>query len=262
MLRSMNSAITGLKMHQMYMDVIGNNIANVNTNAFKTGRINFQSLLSSTIRSSVAPTEVRGGINNVQVGMGMTVAGVEQVNTQGAFNTTSKVTDMAIQGDGFFIMTDGFQNFYTRDGSFDLDQGGMLVSPNTGLRVAGWKADNGVINATGAPQGGITIPLGQDVEARRTSAIEFNGNLNGSPTHTFLSGVAEAASETGLGGTSQVGFKIEHKDTITFSFNGVTYTTPPSDKNPGDPLAAAPGTGLSVHPAGSSLSGTGQAAVA
>ena len=261
MLRSMNSAITGLKMHQMYMDVIGNNIANVNTNAFKTGRINFQSLLSSTIRSSVAPTELRGGINNVQVGMGMTVAGVEQVNTQGAFNTTSKVTDMAIQGDGFFVMTDGFQNFYTRDGSFDLDQGGMLVSPNTGLRVAGWIADNGVINATGAPKGGITIPLGQKVEAKRTSRVEMNGNLNGAPTHTFLSGVAEAASETGAGGTSQVGFTIDHKDTITFTFNGVTYTTPQSNQIPGAAAVATNG-GLSRHPAGSSLSGTGQAAAA
>src|SRR6266540_4967485 len=131
MLRSMNSAITGLRIHQMFMDVIGNNIANVNTNAFKSGRISFQNMLTSTIRSAVAPTELRGGINSVQIGMGASVAGVEQVNTQGGFNTTSKVTDMAIQGDGFFIATDGFQNFYTRDGSFDLDQNGVLISPNT-----------------------------------------------------------------------------------------------------------------------------------
>src|SRR5688500_20177590 len=109
MLRSMNAAITGLKMHQMYMDVIGNNIANVNTNAFKTGRINFQSLLSSTIRSSVAPTELRGGINNVQVGMGMT-AGVEQLNTQRAAYTTTTMTDKTIQGDGCLLMTDGCRN--------------------------------------------------------------------------------------------------------------------------------------------------------
>ncbi len=104
----MNSAITGLKMHQLFMDVIGNNIANVNTNAFKSGRISFQNLLSQTIRTSVAPTEARGGINSVQVGLGVSVAGVEQVNTQGGLNATSKVTDMAIQGDGFFVMTDGF----------------------------------------------------------------------------------------------------------------------------------------------------------
>src|SRR5688500_14178593 len=235
MLRSMNAAITGLKMHQMYMDVIGNNIANVNTNAFKTGRINFQSLLSSTIRSSVAPTELRGGINSVQVGMGMTVAGVEQVNTQGAFNTTSKVTDMAIQGDGFFVMTDGFQNFYTRDGSFDLDQGGQLISPNTGLRVAGWLADNGVINATGAPQGGINIPLGQDVAAKKSSRIELNGNLNGSPTHTLMTGVVESATESGGGGVPVNGVKMENGDTITFTFNGQTYTTPKSTQAAGTP---------------------------
>ena len=252
MLRSMNSAITGLKMHQMYMDVIGNNIANVNTNAFKSGRINFQSLLSSTIRSSVAPTELRGGINSVQVGMGVTVAGVEQVNTQGAFNTTSKVTDMAIQGDGFFVMTDGFQNFYTRDGTFDLDQGGQLISPNTGLRVAGWLADNGVIDASGPPAGGITIPLGQDVAAKRTSVVEFNGNLNGAPTHTFLTGVAEASTESGGGGAPQLGVSVDHKDTVTFTFNGVTYTTPISDQAAGSAAASTNG-GLSRHVVGSSL---------
>jgi flagellar hook protein FlgE len=251
MLRSMNSAITGLKMHQMYMDVIGNNIANVNTNAFKSGRISFQSLLSSTIRSSVAPTELRGGINSVQVGMGTTVAAVETVNTQGGFNTTSKATDMAIQGDGFFITTDGFQNFYSRDGSFDLDQNGVLISPNTGLRVSGWKADNGVINANTPPTGGITIPLGQSVAAKKSSAIEFNGNLNGAPTHTFLSGVAESGTETGGGGSVQTGFTVDHGDSITFSFDGRTYTTGRSDQAAGSATAATAALGaLSYHQAG------------
>ncbi|MGI8423523.1 MAG: flagellar hook-basal body complex protein [Chloroflexota bacterium] len=260
---------TGLKAHQMYMDVIGNNISNVNTTAFKSGRITFQNMLTSTIRSSVAPTELRGGINSVQVGMGTAVAGVEQVNTQGGFNTTSKVTDMAIQGDGFFVVTDGFQNFYTRDGAFDLDQNGMLVSPNTGMRVSGWVADNGVINASRPPQGGITIPIGQAVAAKKSSTVEMNGNLNGAPTHTFLSGVVESVTESGAGGTPQLAFKVNDKDTITFTYNGVTYSTPIGNGDetlvvsPGPPPVigqAATNGGLSAHSAGSSLAGSSQAA--
>ena len=259
MLRSMNSAITGLRIHQMFMDVIGNNIANVNTNAFKSGRISFQNMLTSTIRSAVAPTELRGGINSVQIGMGASVAGVEQVNTQGGFNTTSKVTDMAIQGDGFFVVTDGFQNFYTRDGSFDLDQNGMLISPNTGLRVSGWLADNGVINASTPPAGGITIPLGQAVAAKKSSAIEFNGNLNGAPTQTFLSGVVEASTEFGGGNLPQNGIQTDHGDTISFTFDGVTYTTPISDQ-PAGTVANSGNGGLGKHDINGPLNTTGNRA--
>jgi flagellar hook protein FlgE len=250
MLRSMNSAITGLKAHQMYMDVIGNNIANVNTTAFKSGRITFQNMLSSTIRSAVAPTEARGGINSVQVGMGTAVAAVETVNTQGGFNTTSKVTDMAIQGDGFFVMTDGFQRFYTRDGAFDLDQSGNLISPNSGLRVSGWMADNGVIDNTRPPSGTININLGQSVAAKPTSAVEFTGNLNGKATHVLQTGVMEAPTEPNLGQTPSLGFKVNSDDTITFTYNGETFTTPVGDGipsgSPGGPTASANG-GLSEH---------------
>ena len=262
MLRSMFSGVSGLRSHQTMMDVIGNNIANVNTNAFKAGRISFQSMLTSTIRSAVAPTELRGGINSVQIGMGAAVAGVEQVNSQGGFNTTSKVTDLAVQGDGFFVMTDGFQNFYTRDGSFDLDQQGVLISPNTGLKVSGWKADNGVINASTPPTGGIQIPLGQKVEAKKSGRLEFNGNLNGAPRQTFLSGVAEASTESGGGGNVQVGFQVNHKDTITFTFDGVTYTTPISEMaaTTTGGVSSANG-GLGDHALGSSMTGTNRTAL-
>jgi flagellar hook protein FlgE len=254
MLRSMNSAITGLKMHQMFMDVIGNNIANVNTNAFKSGRITFQNLLNQTIRSAVAPTEARGGINQVQVGTGVSVAGVETVNTQGGFNTTSKVTDLAIQGDGFFVMTDGFQRFYTRDGAFDLDPSGNLVSPNTGLKVSGWMADNGVIDNARPPSGTINIPLGQAVSAKKSSAVELNGNLNGAATHMLATGVVESSTEaSGSGASPTLAFDMLDGDTITFQYDGVTYTTLIGDGVA--PLAAANG-GLSAHSAGSSLGGS------
>src|SRR5262245_41191965 len=135
MLRSMNSAIAGLKNHQAFMDVIGNNIANVNTTAFKGSRVDFQTMLSQTIRGATAPAGGRGGVNAEQVGLGASIASIDVVNTQGALSTTGKSSDLAIQGDGFFVMTDGLQRYYTRDGSFDLASDGTLVSPATGLKV-------------------------------------------------------------------------------------------------------------------------------
>src|SRR5919202_86157 len=138
MLRSMNSAIAGLKNHQVFMDVIGNNIANVNTTAFNGSRVTFQTMLSQTIRGATAPGQGRGGINAEQVGLGAAVAGIDVLNTQGALTSTGKVTDLGIQGDGYFVMTDGFRQYYTRDGGFDLSADGTLISPSTGLKVTGW----------------------------------------------------------------------------------------------------------------------------
>src|SRR6266542_3851767 len=194
MLRSMNSAIAGLKNHQIFMDVIGNNIANVNTTAFKGSRVAFQTMLSQTIRGSVAPGEGRGGINAAQVGLGSSVASIDMLNTQGALNTTGKTTDLAIQGDGYFVMTDGFRQFYTRDGSLDLSADGTIISPATGLKVLGWgttkdAAGNTTINNRVPPSGALNIPLGQLVTARSSTSISFNGNINGAATNLLGSGI-------------------------------------------------------------------------
>src|SRR6266542_1262780 len=234
MLRSMNSAIAGLKNHQIFMDVIGNNIANVNTTAFKGSRVAFQTMLSQTIRGSVAAGEGRGVITAAQVGLGSSVAGIDVLNTQGALNTTGKVTDLAIQGDGYFVMTDGFRQFYTRDGSFDLSADGTLISPATGLKVLGWgtSADasgNITINNRVPPAGGLNIPLGQLVTARPSTTVGFNGNLNGAATNMLGSGIVEstlAGSDTGT--DPKVAFDISAGttgDTITFTYDGTTYTT-------------------------------------
>ena len=231
MLRSMNSAIAGLKNHQVFMDVIGNNIANVNTTAFKGSRVAFQTMLSQTIRGAVAPGEGRGGINAAQVGLGASVAGIDVLNTQGALSATGKVTDLAVQGDGYFVMSDGFRQYYTRDGAFDLSADGTLISPSTGLKVLGWGTTT---DATGAvtvnnrvpPSGALTIPLGQLAGAKSSTAITFNGNLNGAATEIVGSGIVEstvAGTDTGI--DPKIGFDIAGTDTITFTYNGTTYTT-------------------------------------
>ncbi len=138
------------------MDVIGNNIANVNTVGFKAGRVNFQDILSQTFRGGAAPNGDLGSINPAQVGLGVTVAGIDVLHTQGNLQSTGRLTDLAIQGDGFIVMSSGPLLYFTRDGAFDIALDGSLVNPASGLRVTGWQADNAGVVDTTAPVGPLT----------------------------------------------------------------------------------------------------------
>jgi len=178
MMRSMFSAISGLRAHQTWMDVIGNNIANVNTTGFKVGRVRFTDILSQLVRGASGPTETRGGINPLQIGLGAVVGAVYTIHTQGALQLTGKPSDLAIQGDGFFVVSDGSQTLYTRDGAFDIGSDLRLVNPSNGFYVLGWQADaNGNVDTAG-PVGPITIPIGQQLDAVPTTQITVQGNLN------------------------------------------------------------------------------------
>src|SRR5919202_2147070 len=170
MMRSMFSAISGLKNHQTFMDVVGNNIANVNTTGFKQSRVTFQDILSQTVRGASAPQGGRGGVNPEQIGLGVLISGIDTIQSQGTLQSTGKLTDMAIQGDGYFVMGDGKQNFFSRDGSFDLGIDGTLVKPASGLHVMGWQADplTGAID-TSVPATAITIPVGAGMTGKGSS---------------------------------------------------------------------------------------------
>jgi flagellar hook protein FlgE len=182
MLRSMFSAISGLRGHQIMMDVIGNNIANVNTVGFKAGRVNFQDILSQTLHGATAPQGGLGSINPAQIGLGMTVAGIDVLQTQGNLQSTGKTTDMAIQGDGFFVESDGAGTYYTRDGAFDIALDGSLANPASGMKVQGWQANAaGGIDIT-QPITNITIPIGQRTTALQTSKVTIGGNLDAGAT--------------------------------------------------------------------------------
>ena len=223
MLRAMNSAISGLKNHQTMMDVISNNIANVNTTGFKSSRVTFQTLLAQTIRGSIPGAIGSGGQDSIQIGLGMAISGVDKLNTQGVLSNTSKLTDMAISGDGYFIMTDGYRKFYSRDGAFDLDSTGALISPSTGLRVNGWVAETNasgqkVINSAMPPSAPLTIPLGAGVNAKSSSMVSFNGNLNGSSTDLVSSGVVESSTVA-----SAISFATTATDALTSTYGGKTY---------------------------------------
>jgi flagellar hook protein FlgE len=176
MLRSMFSAISGLRAHQTKMDVTGNNIANVNTVGFKSSTTVFQDTLSQVIRAGGQPAADRGGTNPAQVGLGVKVAGITTNWTQGATQSTGRSTDFMIEGDGFFVTRAGTENIYTRAGSFDFDGSGKLVTPD-GKILQGWMADAaGVINPNG-PIGDLSVPYGQLVNPTQTTSGVVEGNL-------------------------------------------------------------------------------------
>lgn len=137
MMRSLYSAISGLKNHQVKMDVIGNNIANVNTTGFKRSRVTFATMLSQTLKGASAPTAApTGGTNPMQVGLGASLGSIDQIMTQGSSQSTGNPTDMMIQGPGFFALTtNGTDRIYSRSGAFSLDADGNLVDPASGAQV-------------------------------------------------------------------------------------------------------------------------------
>lgn len=180
MMRSLYSAVAGLQNHQVRMDVIGNNISNVNTTGFKKGRVTFQDMLSQTMSGAARPTETKGGVNPKQIGLGMVIAAIDTLHTQGSLQTTGVNTDMAISGSGFFILNDGEKSFYTRAGNFGLDKDGLLVNPGTGLKVQGWMSQlmggEYLIRTADEPDD-IIVPLYSKDPAQATQNIDFKCNL-------------------------------------------------------------------------------------
>jgi flagellar hook protein FlgE len=177
MLRSMFAAVSGLQAQQTFMDVVGNNIANVNTTGFKSNTVEFEDLLSQTLNGAGAPAvALAGGTNPAQVGLGVRLAGIGTNFSQGAAQETGNSTDFAIQGDGFFVVQNGGVQSYTRDGSFRLDGLGQLVTTDGGL-VQGWEANAaGAVN-TNAGTSLIKIPVGQTIAPVTTANINVGGNL-------------------------------------------------------------------------------------
>ncbi|GAC1430174.1 MAG: flagellar hook protein FlgE [Candidatus Velthaea sp.] len=186
--------VTGLNAYQQQIDVISNNIANVGTTGFKGQRVNFQDLLYQTQAFSSAPTQTRGGVNSQDLGLGVKVGTIDSNFTQGGLQTTGINTDLAINGDGFFVLNDlagqGIPKF-TRNGAFSINQNGVLYDPSSGLAVQGYAASkNGTITGTGAP-GPLQIPLGLKSQAVSTGSgpkvgqtndkvfdVAFGGNLD------------------------------------------------------------------------------------
>ena len=180
-MRSLFAGVSGLQNHQIRMDVIGNNISNVNTIGFKKGRVNFQDLLSQTIQGAARPTDELGGTNPKQVGLGANVAAIDTIHVQGSLQTTGVVSDVAVQGNGFFVLNSGEKFFFTRAGAFGLDENGTLVNPANGMRVQGWMAQtiDGLqfINAA-ADVEDLVVPVGSKDPAAATTEVFLASNLD------------------------------------------------------------------------------------
>jgi flagellar hook protein FlgE len=167
MSRALFTAVSGLRNHQVWLDVIANNIANANTTGFKSSTVVFNDVLSQTLTSGSGPGTSTGGTNPIQLGLGSKLGSVTPSFLQGALQLTNRTTDLAIQGEGFFKLASGSESVYSRAGAFSLDAGGNLVDSASGFKVQGANGD-------------ITINMGQESAATTTSSAVFKGNLDAS----------------------------------------------------------------------------------
>jgi len=176
MLRSMYSGISGLKNFQTKLDVIANNIANVNTYGYKKGRVTFKDAMSQTISSAVSPQGNRGGINPKQVGLGSAIATIDRIDTEASMQSTGRSLDLAINGDGYFVLKEGDQYFYTRAGNFYLDENGTLVNFD-GYKVQAFDANGNL--------GDVMVNVNAVLPSVATTGITLRGNLSSDANLNF-----------------------------------------------------------------------------
>ncbi|WP_432511017.1 flagellar hook protein FlgE [Kineococcus sp. SYSU DK001] len=223
MLRSMFSGVSGLRSHQTMMDVVGNNIANVNTAGFKSSGVVFADTLSQLTKAAGAPTDANGGTNPSQVGLGVRVQAITQNMTQGSAQATGKSTDLMLQGDGMFAVQQGDGVFYSRNGSFTLDANGSVVT-NDGAYVMGWKPDaNGDINTNSQIQK-LVIPSDTVMPAKATTTGTITGNLDNTP----VGGKTPPAPTTTFKGYDEQGnlttVQVRFQNQGTYNSGTSTYT--------------------------------------
>ena len=225
MIRSMFSAISGLRAHRTMLDVVGNNISNTSTAGFKSSATVFEDVLSETLQGAGAGAEdgTTGGTNPSQIGLGVSVARISTNFSQGALQNTGRELDFAIRGDGFFAVESAGARTYTRAGSMSLDADGRLVSATGGL-IQGWSADGtGQIN-TNVGVAGITVPVGTTAAPNATTDVALSGNLPADATigDTFVTGVEIYNS---LGDTEMVALTFENTAANEWTVTG-TYGDP------------------------------------
>jgi len=220
MLRSLYSGVSGLQAHQTKMDVIGNNIANVNTNGYKASRVVFSDVYYQTLASAAAPTATSGGINATQIGYGSTVASIDILNTRAGMETTNRALDLYISGDGYFQVQDGAGNeYYSRVGNFKFDLGGNLVDSNGMYVIGGQPSMTGTI-------GEITVA---NIAEYSNVAISKDGTITGLNTTT---NTIDSLGQIAL-------TKFTNADGLLQ--NGNSYYT--ETVNSGAPTLVVPGTG-------------------
>lgn len=257
MMRSMFSGVTGLRNHQVKMDVIGNNIANVNTVGFKKSRVLFQDTLSQTMQGASSPQGNRGGTNPMQVGLGVQIASIDTIHSPSSAEYTGNMTDMSIEGEGYFILGDGAQTYFTRAGNFGFDANGNFINTASGFKVMGWQdAEKHEVPQDKSPESitSIEIRKGMMIPASATSEVKFAKNLNAETvTGEYYTLPFKVYDSLGSGHTLNIKFsktananewsyEITSSDsaltdlqndigTLNFDVNG-KYTPPTNPQNP------------------------------
>lgn len=236
MMRSMFSGVSGLKNMQIAMDVIGNNMANVNTPGYKRSRVVFQDTLYQAMRGGAAPTDDKGGTNPMGIGMGMGVGSVDQIHTGATAESTNNLTDMAIDGNGYFIVKNSTgETSYTRAGAFIFDKRGNLVN-SSGDFVQGWQADSqGSIDASVSKVTGINISSYNLMAPQATTAMTITGNLCSTTagndvtgTPAFVEASGEPANDTYQTITKEFYDSLGNKGVAYFRFFKVNNSTNPA----------------------------------
>ena len=216
MLGSLYTSVAGLKGHLVALNVTGNNISNMNSVGFKGGRVTFREALVQTLRGASQPQNGLGGISPLQMGLGMGVGTIDNLLSQGVLQTTGVTTDLGINGQGFFILSDGAKEYYSRVGSFGLDADGNLINPSNGLIVQGRLADGDGAISPGTNLTNITLPFGRKAEARATSTVGFGCNLDASATTSAATlNTAGTTGITSIQGRAANGCGGQHAITIT-----------------------------------------------
>lgn len=206
-MRALYSAVSGLKANQVKMDVISNNIANSNTIGFKKSRLNFSEMMRQNIKTaSSSNPDGLGGTNSIGIGLGVQIASMNTITTQGTFQNTGRALDVGIQGEGYFAVTDGSNTYYTRNGNFVISSDGSLVTTD-GYRVLGKSTDeNGLIENI-YPLEALKVPLGQSMPPKATSSITLGNNLDASAEVGFkTSATLKVYDSTGVGYQISVDF--------------------------------------------------------
>ena len=247
MMRGMFAAISGLRNHQVMLDVTANDIANVNTIGYKSARTTFADSLTQIQRGAAAPGGGQGGSNAAQIGLGVQLGSISTNFGQGSAQNTGRATDLMIQGDGFFIVKNGNTEQYTRAGAFSFDTDGRLVNPE-GMRVQGWTGAAGVVNTNAAPAD-IVLPAGTIISPRASANVVVGGNITPD---------ANAASDIlTLGQTVYDASGAAHPLTITLTGDGAgTYTATVTDANDPGGTFADGGATLVFDPTTGQLTGT------
>jgi flagellar hook protein FlgE len=244
---ALSAGVSGLQAHQKMLDVAGNNLANVNTTAFKASNITFSELLSETVKKASQPTTTVGGTNPQQMGTGVGIAGISPNMTQGSIINTGNPLDLALEGEGYFVVSDGGQNIFTRAGAFAVDANSFMVDPATGYRVQRYDNIGEDDGFQIAGDSDLRVPYGVPMPAQLTSTITVSGNLSSDGTlttpQTQLLGSNNAYTTNGTAavGTTLIKDLDQYSGTLTsgvITFSGY--------KPDGTALGSTPTTDLTM----------------